>query len=121
MHFSSAPIVVKAIQQVDGNQCLLSDSTARIQCQTAGFPQPSIVFFSGNTEVDLSDDHFSVDCDKLVIEGVTPEDAGVYTCVASSEDDDSRSDNFTFIYCSKPRYRIALIDTTKLSFTNLPH
>ena len=53
--------------------------------------------------VDLSDDHFSVGCDELVIEGVTPEDAGVYACMASNGDGDSRSDNFTGIYCSKPQ------------------
>ena len=101
MHSSSVPIVVEAIQQVDGNQCLLDGSTARIQCQTVGFPQPSIVFFKGTTEIDLSDNHLSLDCDKLVIEGVTPEDAGVYACMASNGDGDNRSDNFTGIYCSK--------------------
>ena len=102
MHSSSVPIVVEAIQQVDGNQCLLDGSTTRIQCQTVGFPQPaSITFHKGTTEINLSDDHFSVDCDELVIEGVTQEDAGVYACVASNEDGDNQSDNFTGIYCSK--------------------
>ena len=100
---SSVPIAEIAIEQVDDNQCLLNASTAHIQCQIVGFPQPFIVFLKGPTEVDLSDDRFSVDCDELVIEGVTPEDAGVYACVASNEGGHSRSDNFTGIYCSKPR------------------
>ena len=115
MHSSSAAADVQSIEHVGGNQCLLGGSTARIHCETDGFPQPSIVFLMGTTPVNTSDGHFSQECEDLVIMGVRAEDMGTYVCEADNGLGDDTSDVFTGTYCSKPQARWNIVPNNSSS------
>jgi len=60
--------------------------TARMQCQTVGFPRPSIVWYKNDVLVPRADPRLTLDpgSGALVLSDLKNSDRGVYRCVATN-------------------------------------
>lgn len=74
----------------------------KINCRATAATVPTIVWLKDNQEDTVWDDHVTVDKSMLLFNGAKRSDAGTYTCIARTEDEEINATIKVEVFSKRP-------------------